>query len=226
VGAKRAATYVGISVLLLVPWIVRNQIQVGTPRLTTSEGFNLFAIYSPESQELGGFVDPVLDPAYAGTELRLAQFDEALWNQRLTEYGSDGLRENPTYLLEVVARNLRAYLELSPGMNRSPETLDGRNMDFRNWTLPLFYAVTAAGLAGLWIHRRNAALWPALLIVLQFAALSLVLVAPPRLRAPFDLLMCIGAGLLIAWFVARRVDEPPSQASSPSPEDLQASTGR
>ena len=227
VGVKRAGAYVGISVLVLVPWVVRNQVQVGTPRLTTSEGFNISAIYSPESQRLGGFVDPVFDPAYAGTELRFAQFDEAYWNQRLTDYGLDALRENPTYLFEVIFRNLRSYLELTPSANESPETLDGRNMTFRAWTLPLFYLVTIAGIGGLWIHRRNAALWPALLIVAQFAALSLVLVAPPRLRAPFDLLMCIGAGLLVAWAVARRDrGTGPQGASGASDDDLHASTGK
>ena len=43
-----------------------------------------------------------------------------------------------------------------------------------------------------------------LAVVAQFVLLSLVLVAPPRLRAPFDLAMCLGAGLLVASFVDAR----------------------
>jgi 4-amino-4-deoxy-L-arabinose transferase-like glycosyltransferase len=204
VGVKRALTLVGVSVLVLVPWMVRNQVQVGTPRLTTSEGFNLTAIYSPEAQQTEGFVDPVFDDRFAGTEVRLAQFDEATWNDVLTSFGLSGLREQPTYLFEVVGRNLQAYLELSPTANESPEGLDGRNLDVRRWTLPLFYLVTIAGLAGLWVHRRDRAMWPAVAIVAQFAVLSLLLVAPPRLRAPFDLLMCMGLGLLVGWWSERR----------------------
>ena len=66
------------------------------------------------------------------------------------------------------------------------------------------YAVTAVGLPGLWLSRRERRLWPALAIVGQFVVLALVLVPPPRLRAPFDLLMCIGVGLFVERMAARR----------------------
>jgi 4-amino-4-deoxy-L-arabinose transferase-like glycosyltransferase len=204
VGPRRAAAMAGVSLLVLTPWMVRNQVQVGTFRLTTSEGFNLTAMYSEEAQESNGFVDPVYDPRFDGTGPRLAQFNEALWNAELTRHGLDGLRSRPTYPLRVAGRNLKLFLEISPSGNNSPELLDGRNLELRRRSLPLFYAVTAAGLCGLWLHRRNRALWPAMFIVAQFALLSLLLVSPPRLRAPLDLLMCIGLGLLVGWFADRR----------------------
>lgn len=204
VGPRRAAAMAGVSLLVLTPWMMRNQVQVGTFRLTTSEGFNLTATYSKEAQESNGFVDPVYDPRFDGTGPRLAQFNEALWNTELTRHGLDGLRSRPTYPLRVAGRNLKLFLEISPSGNESPELLDGRNLELRRRSLPLFYAVTTAGLCGLWLHRRNRALWPAMFIVAQFALLSLLLVSPPRLRAPLDLLMCIGLGLLVGWFVDRR----------------------
>ena len=207
VGARKLVPFVLALVVVVAPWMIRNQVQVGTPRLTTSEGFNLTAIYSPEAQEVEGFVDPVFSDEFAGSDLRVSQFDEAQWNERLSAYGLDALVEHPTYLLEVIARNMGSYFELTPSANVSPETLDGRNMDVRRLTLPLFYLVTLAGLAGLAVNWRRPSLWPAVLIVAQFSVLSLVLVAPPRLRAPFDLLMCIGLGLLVDWFVRRRADE-------------------
>ena len=204
-GWRRVAAFVGVLALIVAPWMIRNQIQVGSFRLTTSEGFNLAAIYSPASQETGGFVDPVFSDAYADDrQLKLSQFDEAKWNDRLTELGIESFGENPGYLLDVFQRNLLSYFELRPSYNDSPERLDGRNPDFRSATLPLFYVVTLLGLGGLVLNWRKTSLWPGALIVAQFAILSMFLVAPPRLRAPFDLLMCIGLGLLFDWAATRR----------------------
>jgi hypothetical protein len=204
VGWRRALAVVGISVLVVLPWLVRNQVQVGTFRLTTSEGFNLAAIYAPAAQETRGFVDPVFHPSYDGTDFKVLQFDEAKWNSELSEYALDAIRANPGYVGSVVLRNAGAYWDLTPDRNAGPESIDGRNLTFRRAALPLYYLVTIAGCIGLWLSRRRAALWPAIAIVAQFVVLSLLLVAPPRLRAPFDLLMCIGVGLLAAWFVQRR----------------------
>lgn len=205
VGWRRAVAFLLICLLVVVPWAIRNQMAIGSFRLTTSEGFNLAAIYSPESQRVGGFVDPVFSDAYADDEeLKLSQFDEAKWNSRLTELGLESLRENPGYLLEVVQRNLYAYFELTPGRNAGPERLDGRNETFRKATLPLFYLVTILGMVGLLGRWRDSRIWPAVAIVVSMASLSFLLVAPPRLRAPFDLLMCIGLGLLIERLAASR----------------------
>src|SRR5205823_12967239 len=83
------------------------------------------------------------------------------------------------------------------GRNRSPELQDGRDWTFRSDTLPLFYAVTVLGCFGIAnvLSGRESRLLVA--IVAYFLAANLLLVAPPRLRAPFDLLCCIGAGIAI-----------------------------
>lgn len=215
-GPRRVAPFVLAVVAIAVPWSIRDYVQVGTPRLTTSEGFNLAAIYAPEAQLRGLFVDPVFSDAYDGSDLKIAQFDEAVWNDRLTSYALHALAEHPDYLRYVIGQNVLSYFELQPGTNDIPERLDGRNMAFRAGTLPIFYAVTALGLAGLVINWRRPSLWPAMFIVAQFSVLSLVLVAPPRLRAPFDLLMCIGLGLLFSRSARkRRTGEAASPSSCP-----------
>jgi hypothetical protein len=183
--------------------MVRNAVQVGTPELVTSDGFTLAAIFAEPAQAKNDFVDPVLDSAYINDlDLKLSQFDESVWNDKLWHRAWDGIRNNPRYLLTNANRNLSSLLELSN--NDVPERLDGRNLSFRNATLPLFYVVTVVGIAGLWLHRRD---WRVRLLAVfaaEFAVLMILLLAPPRLRAPVDVICCIGAGLAIATFIRNR----------------------
>jgi len=114
------------------------------------------------------------------------------------------VRAHPEYVAEVVARNAAATFELNPGRNRSPELQDGRDWSFRSFTLPLFYVVTAFGCFGIAkvLSNRDSRLLVA--TVAYFLTANLLLVAPPRLRAPFDLLSCIGAGIAIDRLLRNR----------------------
>lgn len=203
---KRAAGFVAIALLVFFPWLVRNEIQVGTWRPTTSDGFTIAAMYAAPARAAGTFVDPVFSHAYDDTDHRFAQFDEALWNQKLTREGAKGAVENPWYVWRTVRRNFRGYFEINPPLNHYPEKNDGRDWRFRQDVLPCFYVVTIAGLVGLARRWRDARVVVLIATTAQFVALSLLLVAPPRLRAPFDLACCIGVGLLVdsIWSHAQR----------------------
>jgi 4-amino-4-deoxy-L-arabinose transferase-like glycosyltransferase len=227
VGWRRALAGLGICLLVVAPWLIRNHAELDTIRLTTSDGFTLAAIYSPQAQANEGFVDPVFSERFdSDRALRLSQFAEGEWNTRLTTIGLDGIRSNPAYVVRMVGHNVTRYFELTPAANEGAERLDGRNLTVRRWTLPLFYLVTGLGLVGLWSARRIPTLWPISLIVAQFVVLSLLLVSPPRLRAPFDLLMCIGVGLFVEkWVSVRRArggsaasDETTAEPSTVGPD--------
>lgn len=195
VGPKRAGAAVGIAVLVVVPWVVRNAVQVGTWDIVTSNGFNIAALYSPEAEELGAFVDPVYNPGF--DDMRLLQFDEAAWSDELQRRGLENIARNPSQVLAVVGRNSLAFFELDPSMNVNAERIDGRNMTIRGWTLPLFYLVTVAGLVGFWLARRNRFVVVLAATALYFTVTSLFFVAPPRLRAPLDLACCVGAAVVV-----------------------------
>lgn len=202
IGWKRALGFVGIAGLVVAPWVVRNQVQLDSPVLVTSNGFNYAAIYSPPAQAAAGFVDPVADPWFA--EQGVTTDDEVAWQRELQAIAVDNVKANPRLVPAVVKRNLLAYFELTPGKNDVAEYYDGRNDDFRRAGLPLFYAVTVAGLVGLALRWRNPLVGLMLAVTAYFVLTSLVLVTAPRLRAPFDVLCCIGVGLLVAWVVERR----------------------
>lgn len=202
-GPRRALLLTGIAVAVIVPWMARNAAQVGTARLTTSDGFTLAAIYNEQAQENGTFTDPVLSSDYDDPRYRLAQFDEAAWNDLLMEEAVQSLADNPTYVFEVVKNNSLGYFEIEPWRNRWAEGQDGRHWRFRQAMLPLYSAATVFGLAGVAVSMHDDRMRVLVAVVLQFVVLSLVLVAPPRLRAPFDVLCCIGLGLFVAWWRVR-----------------------
>jgi 4-amino-4-deoxy-L-arabinose transferase-like glycosyltransferase len=200
-GWRRMVRFGVVVALVVAPWIVRNWLQVGSPVLVTSNGFNLAAIYSPQARARGSFVDPVYDPSFSG--YRLAQFDEVGWQRTLQHLAVQSIEHHPSQVAGVVARNSAAYFELKPSFNRLPEIEDGRNLDVRRWGLGLYYLVTAWGLVGIALVWREPLTKLLVAIVTYFVLASVLVVAPPRLRAPFDLMCCIGAGIAIDRVVRR-----------------------
>jgi 4-amino-4-deoxy-L-arabinose transferase-like glycosyltransferase len=214
IGWRRALGMAAIALLVVTPWIARNWSVMGSPVYVTSNGFNLAAIWSPQAQEADRFVDPTSDPLFDSYELKLLQSDEVAWSEELQRLGLQGIRENPGYLFTVLQRNTAAYLELDPSYNELAESLDGRNLDFRRATLPLFYAVTVVGWFGLIVRRRTSEVLLLIGVGLYFMVSSLFFVSPPRLRAPFDLICCLGVGLTFAWWADRRERR---RTTSPTP---------
>jgi 4-amino-4-deoxy-L-arabinose transferase-like glycosyltransferase len=211
-GWRRTAQVGLVTLAVLAPWVVRNIVQVDTPQLVTSNGFTVAAVYGPEAQDRGGFVDPVYDPAYDDSRFRLLEFEEGEWDRELLAHGLDGLREHPTSVARVVKDNALRWFELRPSANETAERFDGRNLRLRPWTLPFFWLTTVLGVVGLARRWRDPGVVLVAGIGLFFTALSLLLVASPRLRAPFDLVCYLGVGLLVAEWAARR--GPQSSGSS------------
>lgn len=204
IGWKRALGFVGIAVVVVSPWVVRNWVVMGSPVLNTSNGFNAAAIYSPEARELGGFVDPAIDQRFKPTFL--LKYDEVAWSKKLQSIAWDSVKQHPTYVLSVVGRNFMTYFELEPSENELAETFDGRQLDFRRATLPIFYVVTVIGVAGLIIKRRDPIITLMIAMAAYFTVASLLFVAPPRLRTPLDFFCCLGVGLAVDWFLERRAE--------------------
>ena len=167
VGWKRALTFVGMTALLVVPWVLRNWIQVGEPVLVSSNGFNLAASYSPQAKESNVFVDPVFDERFSS--YRLVMFNEAEWDKAMQDLAIKSLKDDPGQVFRVIGRNTQQYFELDPSLNVNPESSDGRNLDFRDRTLWTFYVVTVVGLFGLIVRVRQ----PMVLLVLAIAGRAL-----------------------------------------------------
>jgi hypothetical protein len=205
---RRGLGCLAIAAAVVAPWLFRNEIQIGTWQLATSDGFTIAAIYAPAAQSAGTFVDPVFAPQYSAAGDKLLRLNEAQWSDHLMSLGIQGAEAHPGYVWRTVRRNVHSYFEISPSLNTAAEAADGRRELVRTLSLPLFYAVTVAGVVGLVRFRRDRRVLLLGLITLQFVALSLVLVAPPRLRAPFDLACCIGVGLLVSPTERHETEQP------------------
>ena len=208
VGLRRAAAAVGICLVVVAPWAVRNAVQVGTPKLATSDGFTLAAIYGPPAQETGGFFDPTVAPWFRRNGVTALERDEAAWSNRLVAIAVDGVRDRPSSVLDRMWSGAGTMLELPGHRAEEAEWVDGRSITFRDATLWLFPLIVVAGSIGTVLRIRDRRTWPAIAIVGQFVAVSLVLVSVPRLRGPFDLLMCFGVGYLWGWVTDRRSATP------------------
>jgi 4-amino-4-deoxy-L-arabinose transferase-like glycosyltransferase len=214
IGWRRALMFVVIVAVVVTPWVIRNDVELGGAVLYTSNGFNLAAIYSPAAKASGGFVDPVYDARFAS--FRLDQFNEIQWQKDLQTLALNSLRHDPGQVWPVVRRNAQAYFELRPSINKKAEMLDGRNWDFTLWMLPIFYVVTVLGLIGLWLARRDRLVQLLALIMAYFVASGLFLLPPPRLRAPFDLICCLGTAIAVEAWLTRRALSASSASTVPA----------
>jgi 4-amino-4-deoxy-L-arabinose transferase-like glycosyltransferase len=217
-GLKPALVFALIAVATTLPWVVRNTVVFGKPVLVTSNGFNLAAIYSPIALQQGSFVDPVRDPRFVPI-LRFSQLenlDEATLDATLREQGLKGIRQEPGQVPRVVAKNVLYLSDYYWRTNDRAEALDGRNIAFRHATLPYVWLVLLLGAAGLWLMRRQRLGALVVLSAAYMTAVSLVTVAPPRLRAPLDVLCCIAVGVLIAAAVTRIRERRAAAAPVPS----------
>lgn len=207
VGWRTALKYAAIAVLVVVPWIVRNEVQLHTAALVTSDGFNLAAIYSPEARQSYPrlqFVDPVYDARFAADWPQRA--DEARWDHLLLRRGLTGISQAPGRIPGVFVSHLEQLLELGRihNLNVSAERSDGRNMPLRAHTMWLFYPVLVLGAAGLWRHRRTREVQFLGGLALYFVVMAALFVPSARLRAPVDIACCVGVGLLLGPPARRR----------------------
>ena len=128
----------------------------------------------------------------------LSQESMATMDRALRQVALDRLRAHPTDLVDVSAANLLRLLELAPIENDAAEVLDGRNLPLRWATLWTTWLALPAGAIGLAVLRRRPAAQLLALSAVYFTAVSVPFSPmPPRLRAPLDLVCCIGAAVVL-----------------------------
>jgi dolichyl-phosphate-mannose-protein mannosyltransferase len=225
-GWRAAARTMLTALIVMAPWLARNWLELGSPVVVTSNGFNLAAMYSPPARASGHFVDPVFDPRFS--EMQALEADEVRWDHALTSEAVRFIESHPSQVLAVVRHNVAAMSEVSKKLGSQADRLDHRNPKLQRHTRVLFWSVSALGLAGLLWHRRDRRVQLAALVSVALTVASVLVVAPPRLRGPFDALCCLGAGLLAGRMVGAlrrrtplrtlaRFERPPIEAGEAQP---------
>ena len=231
VGLRRAVGFAVVAVVVVTPWVIRNESIFHRPLLVTSNGFNLAAIYSPVALKAGQFVDPVFDTRFASVRNfghSYVNLNEANLDSAFRREGFKGIREHPGQVPSVIWLNTRRLVDETWSLNDGPERQDGRPIGLRHATLPLVWLVEIVGLVGLIRMARQAletqrdyqehsredgrlgqGVIP--LIALYFFLVSILTVSVPRLRAPVDALLLIAIGVLAdQLWQRRRSSNPPA----------------
>jgi 4-amino-4-deoxy-L-arabinose transferase-like glycosyltransferase len=245
VGWRRALGFTLTAVIVIAPWVIRNESIFHRPVLVTSNGFNLAAIYSPVALSAGHFVDPVFDPRFASVRNfghSYVNLNEANLDSAFRRQGLKGISEHPGQVPSVVWLNVRRLVDETWSLNDGPERQDGRPIGLRHATLPLVWLVEIAGAyalvqmarrarrdyrerseRGRLVGRLGVGVIP--LLALYFFVVSILTVSVPRLRAPVDALMIIAIGVLAAQLWQRRRGAPPAEQSAEASADPQGVVG-
>lgn len=213
-GFRNALRFGALVALVVAPWLVRNWVELGSPVLVTSNGFNLAALYSEESLRQGRWLDPVFDERLA--EARRGLTSEVEMDEAFRADAVDSLRAHPLELVERTWANIWNVTEVTPYRQDAAERFDGRNLSFRYATFSVVWATILLGSVGLWSLRRAPAIGPLVISAVYFFAITLPFSpGAPRLRAPADVALCVGVGAL--WVATRR------RSGSAPPDDAPAS---
>lgn len=177
---RRALHYAGAIAVTVLPWLARNHAVMGTPTLSTQGGITLYSSYSPPGGKILGVL--VRDPVVMAAR----QAGEAEADRILTRAAIQKAAATPAETVRLIALKL-AFLSVPVDWEvRDPP---GRFTPVFAFSLPL-------GAIGLWVHRRRLSLPIAVLIALCLLAATVY--GSPRLRLPFEPLLFLAAGQLLA----------------------------
>lgn len=197
----RTIVVVAVALALCVPWVVRNQLQVGPVGLSSVGGVNFYFAHRDNGY---GYVP------YQKTEL--AGLDEVEMSRRGYELGIENLRDDPTRILGDIVEGTqrlyeppgyatrfssRAFAKVAP----YPPSVSGPLLSVVERVNVLgWYTIAGLGVAG-WIllvaRRRRAALVITGFAVANWICFTVVFWALPRYRFPIEPFLCLSAAVAI-----------------------------
>lgn len=213
--ALRSATVAVVAIAVCVPWLVRNQLQVGPVGFSSTGGVNFYFAHGADDY---GFEHYEQTP--------LGGLDEVEMSRRGYELGRERLSEDPAALIDTVRTGTehlydspryapffssRAFATEAPyPRGTSAELLAA----VRGYNLAVWYGVAVLSVLGwlLLVRRRHRAA----LVLTGFAAanwfcFAVVFWALPRYRFPVEPMLCLAAAVAVdaalRWRRARRPGE-------------------
>lgn len=202
------AAMVGVAVLTVAPWTVRNAIVMDhfVP-VSTEGGYVLAGIYNETvgaaTEDVGEWRPTQLVPEHASLFGR-RDLDEVDLDEELRSESLEYMWDHPAYVAEVAVRNVGRLFYL-PGRSRAQEEVTN-TVGLQPWLIDAsvygFYAIGLLALAGLFsppVRRVPAFVW---LVPAVFATSALV-GGLTRYRAPIDPFIVMLAGAALATAYAR-----------------------
>ena len=223
VGRRSAATAAVVAVLVVLPWTIRNEVQLHAfVPVTTSAGFGLVGTYNETSEaHRARWIPPYNDPRAAQVLLALKDPTEVRVDAAMRRLSLQIVRESPTYPVRVAFWNFvrgfdldgGAYTRLIAPYLPYPPNLLGPAI----WSGWLLLALAALGAATLRIRGALRSVWaiPAGLTAFMIVFLPFSI----RYRAllePFTLFLAAAAVLAVyeGWGGS---GSGPEDAEAPAP---------
>ncbi len=214
---RHLAAAAGVCVLVLAPWVVRNQVRFEeTTVISTQDGLTLIGANCPDSYFGSGkgfwalqCTDLVVVPPDADQSERSALY---------RDYAFDFIAENRGEIPGVVAARLGRGLSVWDTNGTTwLNTGEGREKWASNIALWQYWILTPLAVWGWWRWPSRQPRWPALVT----AALSVLVIAAfygiPRFRIPAEVVIVLGAAITlesIGSSLLARLRRAPAPAAS------------
>lgn len=203
----RPAVVVGVAVLCLAPWTIRNAIEFHAfVPVAIEEGVELAGTMNDEARTDPKFpalwrpanLLPLYADIFTHRGLNEAQMDDQLRSRALHYLG-----DHPGYGFTVLYRHTLSTLHLAGNATERQWAVDW-NLPWRRYQVArfAFYALAALLLASLPLLRRRVPVWLWLTPLLYLLAAAIG-AGTSRYRLPVDLFLVILAGPGLAWLATR-----------------------
>jgi 4-amino-4-deoxy-L-arabinose transferase-like glycosyltransferase len=197
----RTVVVAAVALVLCAPWVVRNQIEVGSVGLSSVGGVNFYFAHRNNGY---GYVPYQTTP--------LADLDEASMSKRGYKLGVENLRDDPGRLVGDIVEgthrlyeppryapwfSTRGFAKVAP----YPRDVSARFYSVvQRVNVVGWYAIAGVAVAG-WVllvaRRRRAALVITGFAVANWICFAVVFWALPRYRFPVEPLLCLSAAVAI-----------------------------
>ena len=199
---RRTAMVCLVAAALCLPWVVRNQVEIGPVGLSSVGGVNFYLAHRDDGY---GFAH------YETTEL--AGLDEVEMSRRGYELGLASLREQPSRLIDDIVTGTQElygppryapYFSSRDFAEKAPYPLgvgSGTITAVRTYNLLGWYSIAALAVAGwaMLVLRRHRAAWVlTAMVAANWVCFTVVFWALARYRFPIEPMLCIAAAVSIS----------------------------
>lgn len=189
---------VGVSVLVLGPWVGFNLARFERPVYLTNSAGSVMSDASCDSTYYGEYIGYHANCIGTDPPLELDEADESVREAELLDESDDYFYDHLDRLpLVAVARVARVFDVFKPGQNVFLNWwLEGRGKAASTAGLWMYFALVPLGVYGaVLLHRRGSTLIPVLSTVVVVAAAAAITFGITRYRVPVDVALVVLAGI-------------------------------
>lgn len=216
---RTPAIALGVAMLAIVPWTIRNAVEFhALVPISTQSGFLVGGTYNATSDHdpvnPGAYrpasFDPALRPILADPSL-----DENQVNKKLSKAGRTYAKDHPGYVPRVLWWNGLRLLGLERPWPTAKATyqFQGIGSGYAKLTLAAWYLLALAALAGLVLGAARAVPWWLWVVPLLLFVSVIAISSDLRYRVPIDPFLILAA--TVALTGRRRAQPPPPTQSQP-----------